>query len=251
MKNSLKPFLVQNLDTLFQKNHFRLQKATSALTVQSERIAIPNVAGTVKILDHLPPERARVIRDLEQLRMPEFLWNRIPVACHQVPALEEDAVARKLLTAQMAVLLPESELPRDRKGRLLPGGLFSVPKNDSEDRLIFDRRPENETMQRLSWARLPSGACFTRMLLRANEYVRGSGEDLRNFYYNLALPTNWCRYNSFGRRVSRQLLLEYGLDPQQHYRLCFRVLGMGDRNACCIAQAVHEHILKEHGLLKD
>ena len=233
------------------KEPFLTSKATSALTVQSERIAIPNVAGTVKILDHLPPERARVIRDLEQLRMPEFLWNRIPVACHQVPALEEDAVARKLLTAQMAVLLPESELPRDRKGRLLPGGLFSVPKNDSEDRLIFDRRPENETMQRLSWARLPSGACFTRMLLRANEYVRGSGEDLRNFYYNLALPTNWCRYNSFGRRVSRQLLLEYGLDPQQHYRLCFRVLGMGDRNACCIAQAVHEHILKEHGLLKD
>ncbi|CAE7237586.1 unnamed protein product, partial [Symbiodinium microadriaticum] len=43
---------------------------------------------------------------------------------------------------------------------------------------------------------------------------------------------------------------EFGGNPAQDYRLCFRVLGMGDKNACSIAQATHESILKRHGLLK-
>lgn len=58
-------------------------------------------------------------------------------------------MARKMLQSGMAELIPESELPRDRHGRILLGGLFSVPKNETEDRLIYDRRPENETMRLL------------------------------------------------------------------------------------------------------
>ena len=130
------------------------------------------------------------------------------------------------------------------------GGLFAVGKNSAEDRLIFDRRPENATMEKLHWADLPSGACYTRMTLQPNQYLRGSGEDLRNFYYNLELPSGWVRYNGFGRRLPRDILIEEGLDPCEDYRLCFRALGMGDTNACSIAQAVHEHVLQTEGLLK-
>ena len=35
-----------------------------------------------------------------------------------------------------------------------------------------------------------------------------------------------------------------------NYRLCLRVLGMGDKNGVAIAQAVHEGVLKHHGLLE-
>ena len=34
-----------------------------------------------------------------------------------------------------------------------------------------------------------------------------------------------------------------------HLRLCFQVLGMGDKNGCDIAQATHEAVLKGRGLL--
>ena len=105
-------------------------------------------------------------------------------------------------------------------------------------------------MQNLKWAHLPSGACFTRMLLAPHQFVQGSGDDLRNFYYNLRLPENWVRFNSFGKRVPREILLEHGLDPQVHHRLAFQALGTGDTNACCIAQSVHEHILQQGELLK-
>ena len=127
---------------------------------------------------------------------------------------------------------------------------FAFPKNDERDRLIYDRRPENSTMPHLRWEALPSGACFTRMLLKPDEFVHGSGDDLKNFYYMLKLPAGWVCYNAVGRKVDAAVVKKIGGDVRQDHRLCFRVLGMVDRNACSIAQATHESVLQHHGLLQ-
>ncbi|CAE7265379.1 unnamed protein product [Symbiodinium microadriaticum] len=221
-----------------------------ALPVLAERMAVPEEAGQVNPADWLDPLKAAVFENLESLRLPEEAWQEIPISCHRVPLDQEAAVMQKLLDTNMVVLVPESDLPRAQNGKLLVGGLFAVKKNSSEDRLIFDRRPENATMRRLRWASLPSGACFTRMLLRSNEYLRGSGDDLRNFYYALGLPETWIRYNAVGRRVDPKIVAAKGLDPRVPHRACFRVLGMGDVNACDVAQATHESILRDAGLLE-
>ena len=89
------------------------------------------------------------------------------------------------------------------------------------------------------------------MLLKPEEYVRGSGDDLRNFYYTLRLPDQWIRFNSIGSTVASDVVAMAGGDPQIPHRLCFRVLGMGDCNACDIAQATHEAVLQSAGLLGD
>ncbi|CAE7376276.1 unnamed protein product [Symbiodinium sp. CCMP2456] len=192
--------------------------ASSALSVVPSRVALPAKAGMVDPLDWLEPERAVVVQELERLRRAEEDWDEVPLACHKVALQDEDEMVLRLVEHGMALPVQEAELPHDGRGRLLSGGLFGVEKNDLEDRLIYDRRPENATMDKLGWAHLPSGACFTRMLLDPCEYLRGSGDDLRNFYYTLKLPDNWIRYNSFGRRLS--------------------------------AKAVHEAVLRRHGLLK-
>lgn len=149
----------------------------------------------------------------------------------------------------MITLVPEDELPRNKDGKLMVAGFFCVKKNEVEDRLILDRRPENATMHKLDWASLPSGACFARLLLQDHEILRGSGDDLRNYYYALALPPNWARFNAVGRRVLPAVVAKWGGDPGRHCRAAMRVLGMGDTNACDIAQAVHEAVLKQSGLL--
>ena len=222
---------------------------STALPVCAARLAMPGQAGLVDPGDWLESHRAEIFRDLARLRKPEHLWEDIAAACHRVPPEEEDELARKLIAHGMAIPVPERELPHDSEGQLHVGGLFCVGKNDVEDRLIYDRRPENAKMHKLTWARLPSGACFTRMLLGDDEYLRGSGDDLRNYYYMLALPLNWVKFNSVGRRMSRQVLDELGYDSKVDHRLCFRVLGMGDINGCDIAQATHESILRQHGVL--
>ena len=43
---------------------------------------------------------------------------------------------------------------------------------------------------------------------------------------------------------------DWGGDVAVPYRACMKVLGMGDTNACCVAQGVHEHILEQNGLLQ-
>ncbi|CAE7669804.1 osm1 [Symbiodinium sp. CCMP2592] len=222
---------------------------STALPVVAERLAIPARAGQVDPCDWLAADRAAVVNNLEKLRLPEPLWEDVVVACHRVAPEEEPALARRMLETGMAALVPEADLPRDQCGKLLGGGLFCVAKNQQEDRLIYDRRPENATMPRLRWATLPSGACFTRLLLEPNQYLRGSGDDLRNYYYSLRLPEGWVRYNSVGRRVHPDVVRDHGGDPAVDYRLCFRVLGMGDKNGCCIAQATHEAVLRRHGVL--
>lgn len=156
---------------------------------------------------------------------------------------------RKLLQHNMVTLIPEGDLPRTSQGKLLTGGFFCVKKNELEDRLIYDRRPENATMEQLRWAKLPSGACFARLLLEPDEFLRGSGDDLRTYFYSLALPDDWIRYNSVGRRVAPAVVAEWGGDPSIPHRMAMRVLGMGDINACCIAQGVHEHVLQTHTVL--
>ena len=221
----------------------------SAISVVADRVAIPETAGTVDPCAWLPEGRKQLVEDLSVLQLPELLWDEVPRACHRVSLKEEAGLVRKLLKHQMITLVREEDLPRSENGKLLTGGFFCVKKSDSEDRLIYDRRPENATMERLNWSRLPSGACFARLLLEPNEFLRGSGDDLRTYYYSLALPTNWIRFNSVGRRVDPQVVLEWKGDPSVAYRPAMRVLGMGDSNACCIAQGVHEHILEQYGLL--
>ena len=224
---------------------------SNALPVKAERVAMPEHAGMVDPLLLLPEDRREVVANLVALRRPEHLWEPMVRAFHNVPADEEAGLVKKLLEHKMVELVPESQLPHDSCGKMHPGGFFCVPKNETEDRLIYDRRPENSTMERISWAKLPAGACFCKMLLKPTEYLRGSGEDLRNYYYTLALPSSWVPYNAVGRRVDPKIVSSLGLDPNIPHRACLRVLGMGDRNACDIAQAVHEALLQRAGLMEE
>ena len=224
---------------------------SGAMAVVSERIAVPRMAGQVDPRDLLPEHQRVVVDDLPALRKPEHLWDEIPVPCHRVDSSQEAGLVKKLLECNMVKLVPEPELPRDQFGNFLSGGFFCVPKNEDEDRLIFDRRPENSTMDRVVWARLPSGACFNRMRLNPNQYVRGSGDDLRNFYYTLKLPDEWIKYNSVGSTIQASVVAAAGGDASVPHRMCLRVLGMGDCNACDIAQATHEAVLQSAGLLTE
>ena len=220
---------------------------STALSVVADRVAVPQEAGNVDPGDWLGEGRAEIFRDLLSQGLPEHPWGEVVTACHRVPLEEEAKLAEKLIANGMVQLVPEAELAQDSQGRLLVGGFFSVKKSEDEDRLIYDRRPQNATMQQLPWAKLPNGSLFCRMKLLPNEYLRGSGDDLRNYYYTLRLSGDWHRFNAVGRRVLPDLVAQAGFDPKVPHRM--RVLGMGDINGCAIAQATHEAILEHKGLL--
>ena len=65
--------------------------------------------------------------------------------------------------------------------------------------LFFDRRPHNFGELKLGWARLPLGAQLSRLQLPPGYGIRGSGDDLRTFFYRLQNADGALDRNVFGR----------------------------------------------------
>ena len=99
-------------------------------------------------------------------------------------------------------LILESDVGICSRGRELIAGLFIVPHKDESDRLIIDRRPQNAIESRMRWATLPHGSLLCQLHLQPDEDVRGSGDDVSNFFYLLRRSHETAGRNAFGRGVS-------------------------------------------------
>ena len=92
------------------------------------------------------------------------------------------------------------------------------------------------------------GSQFVDVVLDFEETLRGSGDDLSNYFYQIANLPVWRRRNCFGRVFTGTDAEAVGGDPCKRYHISLRVVAMGDHNAVDVAQTVHEHILKQRGL---
>ena len=147
--------------------------------------------------------------------------------------------------------MPVSKCLRDSKGKLIAGGLFSVPHKESPDRLINDRRPFNALERRLHWATLPHGTLLIQVILEGGEVIRGSGDDLQSFFYTLKHLDDWVIRNVVGHPFNGSGYEDFGGDAEGEYMLGFLVLCMGDTNAVDIAQMTHLSALKRAKCMLD
>jgi hypothetical protein len=169
---------------------------TVAKDVEPERISLPRVAGVVRPVDvvsrGLRPERVAVLRDLSQLELPVEEWPLQTLRpCHRIDRDAERAFARELIDRDMALLVPEDDIPVGPDGRRLVGGWFAVDHTRGRLRLIFDRRPQNSTERTLTWPRLPSGCQLQHVVLEPWETIRGSGDGLECWFYNIRHEPDW------------------------------------------------------------
>ncbi len=77
------------------------------------------------------------------------------------------------------------------------------------------------------------------------QQVRGSGDDLRTYFYQLAQLPELIRRNAFGRRFDGEGYEQWGGQAGKSYYMALRVQAMGDLNAVDIAQAVHVQIFDD------
>lgn len=110
----------------------------------------------------------------------------------------------------VACLIPVEQALHDAAGNVISGGLFAVPHKAETDRIILDRRPQNELERRLVMARLPHGSLLTQLILPKGFSIRGSGDDLSNFFYLLKHTEEWLGRNCVGEPFDGGKFTDWG-----------------------------------------
>ncbi len=157
---------------------------TTSQDVRVGDLRLPDVAGNIQAA-HFLPEAHRKVFDSKPQRVISIPPSQIPKPCLHVAPAEEASLRRRLLDTGMCVVIEESLIDRREDDRPLLNGLFAV-EHSSGQRAIFDCRPANSSEVRLPWTRLPAGPQLTWLRVSRLEAVRGSGDDVANYFYQLS-----------------------------------------------------------------
>ena len=211
----------------------------------------PSQAGNIRPEDHLLHGRGEQFLDIEaRILNPPPLASTIPKGCYLVSQDEEPHLRRFLLSRGLVRLVDFSDVPFDTAGNPIVGGLFGVWHRNGK-RLIFDRRPQNATEERLGWARLPLGCQFCKLVLKPGEGIRGSGADLKSCFFQCRNAPDAVPRNAVGNSFDGGEYPEWGGIPGHKYFIAFEVLGMGDHNSVDIVQGLHVDMLTTGGVVPE
>ena len=144
--------------------------------------------------------------------------------------------------------------------------LFCLSKPDGELRQIIDRRPRNslELDPPKDAPKMGHASSFVDLVVPSKGCIRGSLDDLRNFYHAFRVSDErafstpvgpvWHLRDFKGSAALDALRLRrpgVKLTPNTRVHACFAGLSMGDKWAPSIAQISHENVLRQAGALRD
>ena len=192
-----------------------IENISGAMDVRPDRMSLPEIAGIIDPADHLKGEHLSSFNNILQ-EVPHDCPPQPPTkGCFKVRQEEVVEVYNRLLDSGVATLIPQELALRDSQGKVISGGLFAVPHKPHSDRIICDRRPLNELERRLVWAKLPHGALLTQIIVPKGYSVRGSGDDLSNYFYLLKHKEEWLPRNTIGEPILGKWFTKYGCDPKK------------------------------------
>ena len=216
-----------------------------AKSVKPSRMSLPAAAGIIDPSKFLKGSHLEAFENMST-QVPHGVEPPNPtMGCYKVAPEDISEVNHRLLSSGVATLIPESMGMRNSKGEIITGGLFAVDHKPQSDRIILDRRPFNELERRLVWAKLPHESLLTQLIVPKGYSVRGSGDDLSNYFYLLKHRNDWLPRNAIGKPFDGEGYETYGGEKGKKYLLAFKVIAMGDLNAVDLAQQVHLEVLKD------
>ena len=202
--------------------------------------ALPKEIGVARLVDICDQGCRHYIENFPAYLKAPSEWG--PLRKSRVMVRDEDRfdVAHGLLGAGIFGVVPESEVFKVGTNLLL-NGLFGVEKSKESQgvpiyRLIMNLMPLNDLCQGLAGdiPTLPHwfGMGMSPFHIEARENLVVSSEDLRCFFYTLALPPCWFPFLCFNKPL-----------PDSPLQSCSKVLPMGFLNSVEIAQHVHRALV--------
>ena len=207
----------------------------------------PSFDASASLVDPVATKAA--FHDPDVLRLPPELWPSVAKA--QVHASKTELLKLAHVWDRMGALhiFREDEIS-DPKECV---GLFTVPKDESFDRLILNPVVINSRMQTLNTftSFLSHGSQLCLLHLEPNELARCSADDPCEFYYTMKLSVSCCKRNAIGLAFqSEELTSLRAYSPSRHWGRCFLALAslaMGDSLAVELAQQSHFQVLRTLG----
>ena len=255
------------LDSLRDLVYGSAKQRTAASSQDSSSEVVPTVASKVafpqKLLDFdpspfLPEPYLTAFRDPDQLLLGKAVLSpAAPITSARVELWQLfwrwDQVNRLCLAFESEIVAEHS------------CNLFCLEKPDGELRQIIDRRPRNgvESDPPKSGPKMGHASMFLQLIIPPGGCLRGSLDDLRNFYHSFQVSTSralstpvWPPWRVRDFRGSAALHALKVRHPNEHIAegrrvfACFSGLSMGDKWAPAIAQVSHEEVLKQAGALR-
>jgi hypothetical protein len=214
--------------------------------------ALPREIGRVPLSEVCTQGSRHYVTNFDLYLKPPSEWKLVKPPRVMVRDEHWAAVCRGLLDCGICTLLEESEVFDTGQGPLL-NGLFGVSKEDwTSDgteilRLIMNLIPLNSLCMPMAGDidTLPSWSGMSPFFLRPSQQLLISSEDVKCFFYTLAVPRCWVKFLAFNKEVPESVL-PADLKGRTVY-LAAQVLPMGFLDSVSLAQHVHRNLVLNSG----
>ena len=215
--------------------------AQEVVPLKAELVDLPDKAGTVDLVDYLPPHLKSLLENEEAFALKEVRTKRPNL--RKMNAAEQEEYEKLILRmVDCGMVQLSSEAPKETCS------VFCVSKADSNlQRLIINAQRTNCWFEEPPKTRLPN----LEMLAQARaKKVRlfAAKYDLSNFYHFLKLPA-WLRKFFCLPKISSETARKLGFSDSEIQPMLV-TLPMGWSFSVFLAQAAHEFILKKAGVLE-
>jgi len=208
---------------------------SNTIPLLAAKVALPDPAGVVDLLEMLPPH----IADEYRLPLPELFatcptkveLNRPLTMCSRS---EYISLIHRMRAANM---LTFTQTPK------VVNGLFGVKKDADWTRLIINCQPANAEFYEPPHVSLPTPDCLSRLVCDAVARLFVAKVDLSNYYHQLRVPAWMHPYFALPAVDSSELGLDSEFGSNVTVYPCCTTLPMGWSHSVYLAQAAHEHLL--------
>lgn len=210
--------------------------------------ALPGDVGSVPLVDVCTLGCQHYVKHFESYLKPKPDWAKMTWPRVMVDDCDWDKVCQGLVDSGVCIYIRESEVFDTGSGPLL-NGLFGVTKDEFTDsgveifRLIMNLIPLNGMCQPIAGDvdTLPAWSSMNPYFLQPHENLLVSSEDVKCFFYTMALPEAWSKFLAFNKPVPAHVVPdEYSGETVY---IAARVLPMGFLNSVSLAQHVHRNLV--------
>lgn len=177
---------MNNLNGRYDVSHMDFPKGD--VTLRPGSVSLPSNAGTFDPTPYLREEMQAAFRDPRLIENPEppdakaSLARRAKFHCKDKAEFFADLDEAGMLEAERPAVLRLAGF-----GSHDTAGAFAVSKSATSQRFVTNRKPRNRLEVSIGTAAdwFPHGTCFCDMRLQRGECVRGSGDDLPDYYHSI------------------------------------------------------------------